>query len=589
MKRKQSTRLLFFALAVNAILAFHSCTSDKKGSPENKVTVRVAQDPDRLFPLMTNNAVSSQVLSHLYMSMLEFDSKTLQLTPMLAKALPTVSPIDTGANKGGVAYTFEVNENAHWDNNTPVTAQDYVFTLKAAFNPKLDANVWRGVLDFISDVQIDPSNPRKFTVLTSRKDFLSESACGNFPILPEYIYDPQGLLKGISFHDLTDTTAVKKLADGDPRLQQIANSMSDPKYSREKGFVVGCGPYEFVEWVTGQRLVLRKKANWWGSSLEGKATFFSAGPDEIIYKPVKDNAAALTLIKNGEVDVMSKINPKTFLELQQDDAMKDKFNFYSPSTLEIAYIGLNMRSQKLNDVKVRRALAHLIDVEEVIKTAMKGFAVRAIGPILSSKPYFNKSLKPIEVSLDSAKALLAQAGWKDSNNNGTVDKVIGGKLTEMVLQFRVAAPNEVGKNIALMFQDFARKAGVAVEVVPEDPQVYLDHLKKRDFDLFMASVMLDLSPDDPHQYWHTSSDSPTGSNRFGFGNAQSDAVIDELRGALDANRQSQLYMQFQQIIYDAQPAIFLFNPKERIAVAKRFQVEPTLRRPGYHENEFILK
>jgi peptide/nickel transport system substrate-binding protein len=91
---------------------------------------------------------------------------------------------------------------------------------------------------------------------------------------------------------------------------------------------------------------------------------------------------------------------------------------------------------------------------------------------------------------------------------------------------------------------------------------------------------------DPYQLWHTKSAVNGGSNYPNFGNAESDALIEELRTTLDENKRIELYKKFQQMIADEQPVVYMFYPKNRIAIDKKFEVKPHLINPGFSLNEF---
>ena len=99
---------------------------------------------------------------------------------------------------------------------------------------------------------------------------------------------------------------------------------------------------------------------------------------------------------------------------------------------------------------------------------------------------------------------------------------------------------------------------------------------------------LDPLPDDPKQLWHTSSDTPDGSNRFGFGNAESDALIDAIRTTLDVDERAVLYKKFQELFYEEQPVILLFSPREKIAISKRLKGAPSILKPGFLVNTFEI-
>ena len=109
-----------------------------------------------------------------------------------------------------------------------------------------------------------------------------------------------------------------------PRLQEFATAFSDEKFAREKGFVSGCGPYALEEWISGQRIILKKKKNWWGDKLVDKYPLLKATPDKITYKIVKDINAAISLAKNGEIDVINKIPWTSYVNLKEDKSITDK-------------------------------------------------------------------------------------------------------------------------------------------------------------------------------------------------------------------------------------------------------------------------
>ncbi len=560
--------LLPALLLVCVTSTFYFCKSDNKTAAltGNKVYVRLSNEPERLNPLTTEESNAMQVMSYMFPSLLDFDPQTLELTPILAKSRPVVATIDTGALKGGTSYTYEIRDEATWDNGTPVTAADFVFTVKAILNPKAGASNWRSGLDFIKNVVIDASNPKKFTILSDKKYFLAETQNGTMPILPEYVYDTEGVLKALSVTDLVKPDTAKIGA----ALTQFANNFQSPKFSREKGGVVGCGAYSFEEWKAGERIVLKKKANWWGDKLAAQSPFFMALPEELHFRPVKDEAAAMSLLRDGQFDAMVKLTPKDFLEMSKNDTFKTIYNFTTAPSLALAHLGFNCKSPKLNDKRTRRAIAHLVDVPTIISKLMRGLAEPCVGPFVPQRAYYNKDLKPIDLNIGEAKTLLAAAGWKNSNGDSTLDKSIGGKTTELTLRLAFAANNGIAKNIGLMMQESAAQAGVKIELEPLEAAAFLAALKKRDFDLFINNAGFSASMDDPKEMWATSSNTPDGGNRFQFENKAADALIAQIGTELDDAKRNELYKKFQALVYDEQPAVFLFSAKERLALNKRF-------------------
>ena len=96
------------------------------------------------------------------------------------------------------------------------------------------------------------------------------------------------------------------------------------------------------------------------------------------------------------------------------------------------------------------------------------------------------------------------------------------------------------------------------------------------------------TPDDPKQIWHTESING-GSNYVSFGTPETDKLIDEIRGELNEDKRNNLYRQFQVAVHDACPYIFIWSPKERIAISKKFtNTETFIVRPGFNEAGFKL-
>lgn len=587
----------YLLLLLLMIVAFsQACKRDQPDSAnpgiefkntENIVYTRLPAEPDVLNPMQTTNSYSRQVYEQIFQPLLGFDPKTLELSPVLVTGRPEMREITEGPNAGGVAYTFTIVPEARWDDGTPVTAKDVVFTFKALFNPKIvKAAPYRAYLDMLKDIEVDPQNPARFTVLTNQKYILSEAAIGNMGVYPAHVYDPDGLLNDIPLSSLTDPAKAEQLA-ADTRLDQFAQQFSDPKYARDTAFVSGSGPYRLVRWEPGQEIVLERKANWWGDDLAERYPLLQSAPEQLVFRIIPDPATTVNAFKEERIDVANQLDTKDFTDLKANEYVNQRFNFMTPQVMQYFYIAMNTKNPKLNDKRVRRAMAHLLDVDQVIAQLYDGLAERIVGPFHPSKAYYADNLDPIPFDPARARELLKEAGWEDTNGNGTVDKQIGGQRQELQIDYLVAPTSTFGQNLATFFQESARQAGVAINIVPTEFRTIIDMANRREYDMFGGGFSSDPLPDDPKQLWHTESDTPGGGNRTSFGNAQSDALIDAVRTTLDEGERNRLYKDFQQIVYDEQPMIFLFAPQDRLVISKRFKAEPTLVRPGYMVNHFV--
>jgi peptide/nickel transport system substrate-binding protein len=580
---------LFFCVS----FLFTACVPDSKpedfnrfARKNNTAVVRLEGDPDRLNPITTTTNYGRQVSDLVGLYLMSFDPYTLKFQPMLVNAVPKSAPITSGLNKGGVAYSFEIHPEAVWDNGSPVTGNDFDFTIKTILNPAVDAAALRSFAVAIRDVKVDPKNPKKFTVITADPTIEGLYNLANLSVvLPTYLYDPKQLLKDVSVVQLgvSDTTSIKNLLQNNPQLQQFADVFNSNPYARDPKFIKGCGAYQLISWETGQKITLKKKKDWWGDKLADRFPMLTAKPEGIVFKPIENPATAVAALKGEEIDAMNKIAPEDFLELKKDSFITQRYELSNPPSLTYYYLAVNTRVPKLADKSVRQALAHAINVDEVIKEVYKGFGVRAVTQVPTTSELFNRQLKPIPFDIAAAKKILKDGGWKDTNNNGIVDKNINGQQTELSIAYTFNGGKETSRTLALLIKNNARKAGIDIQLNGIEGRMTLEALKKREFELVSAGMS--LSPIwNPKQGWHTE-----GDNRTGFGNASVDATIDEMLNTIDRKKRMALAYKLQEIMYDEQAEISLFIPSETIAIHRRFSAPKTVFVPGYIVTDFQLK
>lgn len=572
-----------------ALVAFSGCQSNSREETafqrtENRVIVRQDSEPDRLNPVLTTSGYSRQVFVHIFQYLLTQHPNTLEYIPQLAKGRPAIREVEEGPYAGTIAYTYELFEEAKWDDGRPVTAEDYIFTLKCILNPKVPAERYRPYLSFFEAVEVH--DPKSFTAYLKEKYILGEEVVhALIPVLPAHLYDPENLMAGIPLETFLNTQRINQLAQTDGRLQRFAEQFSSPAFSREPEGVSGSGPYRLAAWNTGQRIVLERKENWWGDQLAEEHLGLAAYPEALIFVPIPEDATVMTAIKSEELDVASRLEAQTFLDLKNSEEARRAYTFHSPLALENIFLYINTESPKLSDKRVRRALAHSIIVKEVIRVMQQDLAQPSVGPVHPTAPYLHPDLEPLPHDPAKAKALLAEAGWTDTNNNGIVDKEINGEQVELELELLITANRASSRNMGLFLQNAAKQSGIAIKLVPKEFSVLIGDTRSGRYELATGGSALPGSLWDPSQHYHTSQ----GDNRTGFGTAETDALIDSIRVTLDEEKRNKMYLELQEIIYEEQPQVFLYVPKGRVVIHKRFEpvVSPIF--PNYYPNLFELK
>ncbi len=574
--------LILNCLLLAGLFLFTGCPSDsnieEEGTTmdkEGKLMRYMSNEPETLNPYNTSEGNAIIIAEKLYQCLLQLDMFSYELVPVVAKDRPTISILDGGK----VKMDFELRPELKWDNGEKILAEDVAFSLKVMNCPKVDNSSRRIYLDFIEDIIIDPENPAKFSFMCKRPYMLMESALTDFQILPAYVYDPEGLLKDYTVKQLT---ANNEALEKDEKLLKFAESFNAPKFQRE--VAAGSGPYAFERWETSQRVVLKRKDNWYGHQLKDVNPWFEAYPKEIVYEIINDPTTAVVALKSEKIDLMMKIDPRTFVEdLRKSDDFNKRFNTATPTQFLYVYMGMNMKNPKFENVLTRKAFRHIMNVEKLNKTVYNGLAERVTTFIHPSKKKFiNTDLELYKQDLEKARALLAEAGWKDSNGNGILDNTVDGDLVELSIEMQypnVAKNSEKG---VLMFKEFARPLGIEIKPRAMEFSVMLQNLKNHKFDMYISAWGSSPLESDPKQLWHT--DSQKGGNNYvSFGTGRSDDLIEKLGQELDEATRIGYYKELQKIIDDEAPYIFLSAVKNRLAFNKKLgDVKATGVRPGFH-------
>ena len=573
-----SNYLLSFILGV--CLFFTACRN-APDLPNNKpwdktVKVRIPADPQGLQYLNTRASESLEVLHRIFLPLADFDPVTYEMVPVLIKSLPKITEITEGANAGLVSYEYEIRAEATWADGSPITGKDYLFTIKAIFNPH-KRSIYASQFKNVTKVEIDKENPKRFTIF-SKPYMMSNTAYNNFSPLPAYIYDVKGVLSKYELTDLMDKERLLDKVD----LKELAEIMYDAKFTQAPTTLQGSGGYQLDSWTTGQQFVLKKRTNWWGDKVKNGNRTLKAIPEKIIYKVIPDENAAISLMANEELDIMTSVNWTAFLDQKKKPQFAAKYNFYNPDAFAMRMMYINTLIEKLTDKRVRRALAHLMDRKEIFNTVFYGYPTAIDQPAIPSAPAYNKELPAIDFNVAKAKQLLKEAGWEDTNNNGIVDKVINGELVDLEIEVSFAIANGDYVAIVDIFKSNALRAGVKLTPKILEGNAFRTKVKSRDFEIVLLGLGGFPLNFDPEGKW--SSGEP--GNYSGFGTAESDELIQEIKTTIDLEKQNELFKRLYSIIYEEQPCLFICVDKDRIIANKKFgDITTHGFTPGFLPNE----
>ncbi|MGE5717687.1 MAG: ABC transporter substrate-binding protein, partial [Acidobacteriota bacterium] len=308
-------------LAAAVLLA--SCGVRGK-SQESVVRRRLDGEPKTLNPILTTTDSEQVVLALLERNLLDYDEK-LNLVPGLAE--------EVAASPDHLTYTIRLQKDARWEDGTPVTSRDVVFTLTTLLDPKTPALTRRALFDgFVKAEAVDARTARVVfsTASAGRPDAF------NLPLLSAVAW-----------------------AGGDVATHPRNRSP------------VANGPYRLGSWEAGRTLTLVRNTQYFGEK---------AAPEQVIFRVVPETAPAFAALQSSELDEMRL----TYAQKKELDARAGAAGAPRVVTfdeLSYSYLGWNNRLPIFADRRARRALTMLVDRESIDRNLFGGLAKVANGPL----------------------------------------------------------------------------------------------------------------------------------------------------------------------------------------------------------------
>ena len=159
-----------------------SCSPDKPVSGEGDLMVRFASEPERINPILGDDGAGAQIENLIFQSLYNFDPYTLEYIPQLAEGNPEIETFERDGKKYK-KYRYTIKADAQWPDGRPIDAGDYLFTMKAIFNPEVAMGSLRGYLGTVSNVAIHPNNRKQVEITTEGTYILDEYIFSNIQIL----------------------------------------------------------------------------------------------------------------------------------------------------------------------------------------------------------------------------------------------------------------------------------------------------------------------------------------------------------------------------------------------------------------------
>ncbi len=471
------------------------------------------------FNPVTNTASTVQDIERymLFTPLIQFDEK-LQPRPYLAESWQM---------DGDTGVTLKLRRDVKWHDNQPVTAEDVKFTFDLAKNPKATSGLVGSV--YLTQVKsatvVDPYTIR----------FAFTNPHGQ--ALEDFWWSP-----------------LPKHILGNVAPEQLTQHPFNQK-------PVGSGPFKFAEFRPTQSLVLEANPAF-PAALGGRPKL-----DRVVFRMIPEATTLVTELLNGTADVIGW----TLLPDQAAQVKSQAGNGYRLSNFpsrEFYYVGWNNEREPFTDANVRRALGMAINKPQMIQGLLRGFGSPAHGVIPPWSPMYTNLSQADRYDPAAAKQLLAQAGWRDTNGDGIVEK--NGRPLRFILLTN--SENQLRKDVAAFVQQQLKQVGADAQVRTIEFQTMLQQHKSREYDAVITGWVLDTFRVDPVALFSCAEARKKGSpNRTGYCNPQLDQLMQTGMRTDDPAQGKATWAQFSQLLHQDQPMTTLFWIDDMAGIGRRIQ------------------
>ena len=485
-----------------------------------------------LIPNVLSDSASFEIGSMLYSGLITRD-KDLNIIGELAESWTF--------SQDCLDLTFNLRRNVRWHDGRPFTAADVVFTYETMIHPKTPT-AYREDFKAVADV----AAPDPYTVRVHyRQPYAKALQSWGLWMLPRHLLESY-------------------VREG--RLREAPQNRSNP---------VGTGAYRFGEWKPGEKVVLVANPDYF----EGRPHL-----GRVVYRIIPSQATIFLELKAKGVDAAG-LTALQFKRQTEYPAFRKAYHKYEYPANAYTYLGFNLKDPRFADRRVRQAIAHAINKRELIDGVLLGLGREATGPYKPGTWAHNPDVPTYPYDMAKARALLADAGWTETNADGVLVR----NDQPFTFELLTNQGNDERKKVAEIVQASLKELGIQVDIrVIEWASLLKEYIKKRRFEAIILGWGIGLDPDQ-YEIWHSSKTGPDELNHISYANPEVDALLEQGRTSCRQAERKKFYDRLQTILAEDQPIVFLYFRDALPVVSSRVRgIVPAPSGIRYNFNEWYV-
>jgi peptide/nickel transport system substrate-binding protein len=478
-------------------------------------TEGIIGSPQYLNPVLSQASDSDRDVTELIFSgLMKYNNKG-ELIPDLAQ--------EYKIGDNGKIYEFILRNDIMWHDGEKFTADDVIFTINIIQNSDYRSPLkagWSGVeIEKIDDYKI------KFKLKTAYAPFLANTTTG---IIAKHIW---GKITPVDFSLIPEN--LNPVGTGPYKLTKIKKD--------NNGFVSYIKLEAFGNYDSDRRPFIN----------EINLNFY---PDEI---------TAIKAYNRGQIDNLSIISTKNISLIKGENRSNVK-KLILPRYFAVFFN--QSRSNVLSDKTVRQALNYATNKKQIVEDVLNGNGETVDSPIPAGVWGHAENLKIYDFAQEHAKNILEAAGWKDADNDGIREKGI----EKLEIELITTDLKEL-QRVANILQEQWLKIGVKTNIkILDIGEVQQKYVRPRESQALLFGEVLGADPD-PFSFWHSTQKKDPGLNLAIYNNVKVDALLKDARQILEPELRLKKYAEFQQLVIDDAPVVFLYSSYQIYLTAKNIK------------------